>query len=180
MTPDKQAMRRQALQTLRGMTPQRREDASAKLRRMLAEHLGDAPPLCIAVYAPLPHEVDLLPLLTELPQHSYAFPVAGPQRCLQFRTVRCPAAELIPARFGLREPLPSCPIIPPEALDLVIIPGLAFTAGGERLGYGGGYYDTFLPLCPHAELLALAFSEQITDELPTEPHDIRVPLLFTA
>ena len=63
MTPDKQAIRQQALQTLRGMTPQRREEASAALRRRLAQHLEGRTPCTLGIYAPLPHEVDLLPLL---------------------------------------------------------------------------------------------------------------------
>lgn len=180
MTPDKQAMRQQALQTLRGMTPQRREEASAALRRRLAQHLEGRTPCTLGIYAPLPHEVDLLPLLREMPQHTYAFPVAGPQRRMCFRAVRCPEEELQPARFGLREPLPTCPALPPASLDLIVIPGLAFTADGARLGYGGGYYDSFLPLCPQAERLSLAFAEQMLPYIPTEPHDLPVPLIFTA
>lgn len=180
MMPDKSTLRRQALLTLRGILSHRRETASAALRQRLAQYLEGRPPCTLGIYAPLPHEVDLLPLLREMPQHTYAFPVAGAQRSMCFRAVRCPQEELQPARFGLREPLPTCPLVPPEALDLIVIPGLAFTASGARLGYGGGYYDTFLPLCPQAERLALAFAEQMLPHIPTEPHDLPVPLIFTA
>ena len=48
------------------------------------------------------------------------------------------------------------------------------------MGYGGGYYDRFIPRCTRARVLALAFEEQIYDVLPTEEHDLRIPLIITA
>ena len=58
-------------------------------------------------------------------------------------------------------------------IDLAIIPGMAFTLSGDRLGRGKGYYDRLLPKlsCP---LIGLAFPFQIVDAIPCEPHDIRM------
>lgn len=60
-----------------------------------------------------------------------------------------------------------------ESIDLAIIPGMAFTVAGDRLGRGKGYYDRLLPhlSCP---LWGLAFDFQIVEEIPVEPHDIRM------
>ena len=58
-------------------------------------------------------------------------------------------------------------------IDLAIIPGIAFTRQGERLGRGKGFYDRLLPML-HCPLIGLAFPFQIIDSIPCEPHDIRM------
>ncbi|KOX67535.1 5-formyltetrahydrofolate cyclo-ligase [Melipona quadrifasciata] len=69
-------------------------------------------------------------------------------------------------------------------LDLIILPGVAFTANGKRLGHGMGYYDKFLDLCiktqqkrPH--LIAVAFNEQLWQEIPTSENDVILDLVLT-
>lgn len=64
------------------------------------------------------------------------------------------------------------------SIDLAIIPGMAFTPQGDRLGRGRGYYDRLLPRlsCP---LVGLAFPFQILDTIPCEPHDIRMNQVIT-
>lgn len=69
-------------------------------------------------------------------------------------------------------------------IDLVIIPGAGFDLKGNRLGYGGGYYDKLLslatnPQSPTPLLVALAFEEQIIEEIPSEPHDIKMDMIIT-
>lgn len=58
-------------------------------------------------------------------------------------------------------------------IDLAIIPGMAFTPQGDRLGRGKGYYDRLLPqlTCP---LIGLAFPFQMVDSIPTEDHDVKM------
>ncbi len=64
--------------------------------------------------------------------------------------------------------------------QLVVMPGAAFDLSGNRLGYGGGYYDKLLPhLRRKIPLIALAYEEQLADSLPLEPHDIRVNVIVT-
>jgi 5-formyltetrahydrofolate cyclo-ligase len=68
----------------------------------------------------------------------------------------------------------------PRLLDVVVVPGLAFTADGRRLGQGGGHYDRFLPrLQPACRTVGAAFAEQLVADLPTEPHDVRLDLVVT-
>ncbi len=59
-------------------------------------------------------------------------------------------------------------------IDFCIIPGSAFDNSLCRLGYGGGYYDTFLANYPNAEKLAVCFKEQFVESLPTESHDVKM------
>jgi 5-formyltetrahydrofolate cyclo-ligase len=59
--------------------------------------------------------------------------------------------------------------------DVVVVPGLAFTADGERLGQGGGWYDRFLPgVRDDCTTIGVCFEPQLVDVLPVEPHDVRL------
>ena len=64
--------------------------------------------------------------------------------------------------------------------DLIVVPGVGFTKRGERLGYGGGFYDRYLlKLKATAHLVALVPEFLLFDALPTEAHDLRIPTLIT-
>lgn len=70
--------------------------------------------------------------------------------------------------------------IDPTWPDVVLVPGLAFTASGERLGQGGGWYDRFLlGVRPDCTTIGVCFREQLVAELPVEPHDIRLDVVVT-
>ena len=74
--------------------------------------------------------------------------------------------------MGIREPI-DADVVEPKNVSAWIIPGLAFTRGGKRLGYGGGWYDRFLASAPKGAIkIGVAYSFQIVDDLPAEPHDI--------
>ena len=74
-------------------------------------------------------------------------------------------------RWDIREPVG--PAIDPATIDLVVVPGVAFTLDGRRLGHGKAFYDRFLPRTP-AITVGACFSEQVVDDLPTEAHDVRL------
>jgi 5-formyltetrahydrofolate cyclo-ligase len=68
----------------------------------------------------------------------------------------------------------------PATLDAVIVPGLAFTTDGRRLGQGGGHFDRFLPRLPEACVtIGVCFHEQLVAELPIAVHDARVDLVVS-
>ncbi len=66
----------------------------------------------------------------------------------------------------------------PGAVDLALIPGLAFDRRGTRIGYGGGYYDVLLQHLG-GSTVALAYAFQVVEMLPEEPHDVRVDAVVT-
>ncbi len=69
-------------------------------------------------------------------------------------------------------PAPQGEEVDPATIDLVLVPGLAFTPEGGRLGQGGGHYDRFLPTVrPDCATVGVCFAEQLVDHLPGEPHD---------
>lgn len=87
--------------------------------------------------------------------------------------------ELKPGFFGIMEPEQNIGINPQE-IDLVVVPGVAFDKHCARIGYGGGYYDHFLPkLKPEAKKVAVAFDIQVLDEIDPEPHDVKMDLVIT-
>ena len=86
---------------------------------------------------------------------------------------------LIKNSYGVLEPEEASELITPNDGDLVIVPSVALSLDGSRLGYGGGYYDRFLSNYPHVTRLAPAFSEQINEKIPTLDHDIKMNIVCT-
>lgn len=73
------------------------------------------------------------------------------------------------------------PIVPAEALDMVVVPLVAFDRTGARLGYGGGCYDRYLPtVAPECLIVGIAFDEQRVDHVPTDAHDLPLPNIVSA
>ncbi len=86
--------------------------------------------------------------------------------------------EMTSGAFGI--PQPSGPPQDPATLDLVLVPGLAFTTDGRRLGQGGGYYDRFLTrIRPDCITAGIAFAEQLVGDVPTEPYDQTLTMIVT-
>ena len=89
------------------------------------------------------------------------------------------AAPRATSRFGISEP--TGPALPVDAVEFVIVPGLAFTAAGDRLGYGAGFYDRFLPTLPAGvPFVGVCFAEQLVDTMPIDAHDVRVQRVISA
>lgn len=73
------------------------------------------------------------------------------------------------------------PIMPAEALDMIVVPLVAFDRAGARLGYGGGCYDRYLPtLRPDCQVIGIAFDEQCIDHVPIDAHDLPLPRIISA
>ncbi|MBR4696313.1 MAG: 5-formyltetrahydrofolate cyclo-ligase [Selenomonadaceae bacterium] len=71
-------------------------------------------------------------------------------------------------------------VIDPSSIGCVVVPGVAFSSSGARLGLGGGYYDRFLSeKAPYAYRVVLAFECQIVEDIPLEPHDIPIDFIIT-
>ena len=87
--------------------------------------------------------------------------------------------DLEPGKYGILEPKEGCEKISPKAIHLALIPCLSCSMKGERLGYGGGYYDRYLETHPGHKTIALAYEFQILHELPAEPYDKSVDMIVT-
>ena len=81
--------------------------------------------------------------------------------------------------MGIPEPVADGPV-GDDPTALVLMPGLAFTKKGDRMGYGGGYYDKFLQAEPDHPTVALCYDFQMMESLPVQDHDIPVDLVLWA
>ncbi len=87
-------------------------------------------------------------------------------------------SDLVPGPFGLLEPNPRNEEVHGNALEVIVVPGLAFDVKGYRLGYGGGFYDRVLK-ATRALKVGVCYSFQLVESLPVEPHDVPVDIIIT-
>ena len=92
---------------------------------------------------------------------------------LRLRRYTGPDCMVEGPQFGISEPTG------PEwtdlaAVDLIVVPGVAFDRQGNRMGRGRGFYDRLLKSTPNAVKCGVAFDFQLLDEIPTEPHDVKM------
>jgi 5-formyltetrahydrofolate cyclo-ligase len=101
-------------------------------------------------------------------------------RMLVLHAISDPDREIEPGYRQIPEPRLQCPVIAPDTVDWVLVPGVAFDTAGRRLGYGGGYYDRLLPLlAPRATRVAAIFDVQLVSRVPAAPHDLAVDTIVT-
>lgn len=82
--------------------------------------------------------------------------------------------------MGIMEPdRENSRLIAPEDIELVICPLVAFDDKRQRLGYGGGYYDRYLPQCKNALVAGIAFETQRLERVPTDEHDLNMDIIVT-
>ena len=127
---------------------------------------------------PLPGEIDTRPLLRAL-HHAgctVLLPVT-PRRgqALRFR-IWGPGSAMIEERFGTRCPGPDAPEAVPS---LLFVPLLAWDRAGNRLGYGGGYYDRTLAGLPGAVAVGIGYAAQEVDAVPAGEYDIPLSAVAT-
>ena len=88
-------------------------------------------------------------------------------------------SQVAKSEMGIPEPTADEPVAD-DPTALVLMPGVAFTEKGDRMGYGGGYYDRFLVAEPNHPTVALCYEFQMVENLPTEEFDIPVDLVLWA
>lgn len=129
----------------------------------------------IAIYMPLGNEADigLIGKKAFSDGKRVCVPVTE-KKDIYFSEI-LPNDEFILGRFGIKEPKTKrCT----NAADTVLVPGLAFSAGGTRLGWGGGWYDRLLAKS-NAVKVGIGYDFQISDESKAESHDIKMDFIFT-
>ena len=86
--------------------------------------------------------------------------------------------ELQAGTWGILEPAPEAPLLRPEEIDLGLIPCVSGNEAGQRLGYGGGFYDAYLAKAPFLRVL-LCRKAMMTAPIPMEPHDAAMDVVVS-
>jgi len=137
----------------------------------------------VMLYVPIPGELDVTPLAEDLWRRSavVCVPIANwdERTMMPGRVEGFGDEDLAPGRRGVREPRQRR-LIEPAALDLIVVPGVAFDGAGGRLGRGAGFYDRFLAALPvRVWRIGVAFDVQIVDRVPMEEHDARLDVVVS-
>ena len=171
-------------------------DICARLVELLGR-LDAAAPRTVAVYAAMGSEADPAAFAAAAAVRGWrvAYPcmlsasdaaTCGQRMCmLAVATDDASAAPFIahPTRAFATTDIDSSrfPIVPAKALDMIIVPLVAFDRTGARLGYGGGCYDRYLPtVAPECQIVGIAFDEQHVDHVPTDAHDLPLSHIVSA
>ena len=197
---DKAELRRALIARRDALDLDLRAAKSAVICARLVELLGRldaAAPHTVAVYAAMGSEAD--PAAFAVAAAARGWRVAYPcmlsaidaAACGQRMCMRAVAADdasaapfiAHPARAFAATDIDSdrFPIVPAEALDMTVVPLVAFDQTGTRLGYGGGCYDRYLPtLSATCQIIGISFDEQRVDHIPTDAHDLPLPNIISA
>lgn len=197
---DKAELRRAVIARRDALDLDVRAAKSAVICARLVERLGrsdPAAPHTVAVYAAMGSEVDPAAFAAAVAKRGrrVAYPcmlsATDAAACGQRMCMRAVAAGDADAATFIAHPTRAFaatdidssrfPIVPAEALDMIVVPLVAFDRAGARLGYGGGCYDRYLPtLRPDCHIIGIAFEEQRVDHVPADVHDLPLPNIISA
>ena len=172
--PDAQGLRAR----MRAMRRALSQEEQLAATRAVCDHLRSTPAFVrartVMAYVAARGELSLEPLLQELlcSGRILCLPRCGEAGRMSARRVTA-LSQLVPGTYGLLEPGGDCPEIAPEAIDVVLVPGTAFDAGGGRIGQGGGYYDRFLP-GTRAYRIGVCHDFALLGSVPVQAHDQRM------
>ena len=178
---EKKALRSKIIAARRKLTDNYRQRASNRMMTVFCALPDFKEPRKVLCYASMADEVQIRPLMEKW--LSLGVTVAlphitgkGQMEAVSFTDFD----SLVEGEYGILTPdLEKGEIIPPDELDLIIVPGIAFDTRGERLGKGGGFYDAYLARATKAKRIALAFSCQLVAKIPMEAHDVLVHKIIT-
>lgn len=176
----KQTMRAEVAARLKNLSPTYCREADAAICRCVTQSQPYRQARTVFCYVGTEREIDTMPLLRAILRDgkALAVPLCLPERGRMEARRITGLGDLVSGRFGILAPKLDCPKIAPEELELAIVPCCTGSAAGRRLGYGGGYYDRYLPQtqCP-AMLLCRHQLER--NDIPVESHDVQLDYFVT-
>ena len=179
----KSALRREVLAARDALAPETRAAAGAQITRQLLALDAWNSARCVLAYLNFGSEFETTALLENARAAGKAIclpRVDRGERTLAIHRVDDINNDVQAGVWGIREPRPGCPSVALEAIDFVLVPGVAFTPRCERLGYGGGFYDALIArFAQRPPLVAAAFGVQMRARIPLSGRDRNVDLVIT-
>jgi 5-formyltetrahydrofolate cyclo-ligase len=180
----KAALRKQVLARRDALSPEIRVELSARITARLLELDSFRAAKCVLAYMSIGSEFDTRALVGHVLAQGKTLllpRVVRGSRTLALHAVKDLAQDLQAGVWGIAEPNSKCQeISQPFDFEWVLVPGLAFTPMGDRLGYGAGYYDRLIASCTHKPaLIAAAFALQVVDAVPCTASDQDVDCVVT-
>ena len=178
---DKGQLRKLALSNRDNTDEAYRKASGEQIAESLLAHPGIKAAKVLMCYRSFRSEVPTEKLIAELEAmgKTLCFPVCGKNGIMQAWHPLNEAAWKN-GMMGIAEPdTENSRLIEPEDMDLVICPMVAFDSDKGRMGYGGGYYDRYIPRCKNAACIGIAFEGQKMDAVPTDPHDRKMDMIIT-
>ena len=168
----KAELRKQVLQEMKAISQEQKQAMDQALTDQFLKHPFYQEAKVIATYLSFPHEFQTQELIEQALKDGkkVLIPKTYPKGRMDF--VVYDPQQLVKTSFGLLEPQGDLEVVDASQIDLIHVPGLAFTTEGYRIGYGGGYYDRCLEHFP-SHTLSTIYPCQIQDFIP-EKHDIPV------
>ena len=157
---------------LAAMSDADKEQQSTAICHSLKAHIAVTGARVVALFSPLPDEPRIWPLVEDL---SKSMAVLLPRIEGDVMNFYCYSPESMSSgAFGILEPVGGEPVAPYE-IDVMVVPGVAFTLTGDRMGRGKGYYDKYMSLEEfRAVKIGVCYDVQLVDVLPTEIHDVKI------
>lgn len=181
MTDEKAALRAHCLALAKALPPAHNTAAGEAVWQILRADAAYAAAQTVFCYVGTPMEIDTMPLLRGILADGKALcaPFCHARGRMTAKRVE-QLADLTPDRFGILSPAAGAPDVPPAEIDLALVPCLAADKTGARLGYGGGYYDRYLPLLrASAATVCLCRTALLMQKIPVEAHDVRIARVLT-
>ena len=168
----KAELRKQVLQEMKAIPREQKQAMDQALTDQFLKHPFCQEAKVIATYLSFPHEFQTQELIEQALRDGkkVLIPKTYPKGRMDFVVYN--PQQLVKTSFGLLEPQGDLEVVDASQIDLIHVPGLAFTTEGYRIGYGGGYYDRYLKHFP-GHTLSTVYPCQIRDFIP-ENHDIPV------
>ncbi|MGI1658693.1 MAG: 5-formyltetrahydrofolate cyclo-ligase [Desulfitobacterium sp.] len=183
MAKEKSLLREKVLSLRAAMTREERAMYSEKIQGYVTRTPEFLEASTIMLFLNFRDEVET----TELAQQvldlgkRLVLPRCAPKSMLMLSQIEDLEKDIEPGMWGIREPKKEGLLcVDPEEIDCILVPGAAFDMQGNRLGYGGGYYDRFFErVREKTPKIALAFHCQIVDSIPVEIYDKKIDALIT-
>jgi len=175
----KKQLRKKVKEKIKALSPEYCQTADEQIFHKLTTLKAYKNAKTVFCYVGTKDEINTMPILINILKSGKRL---GVPKCVSLGVMEVyeidSLKKLVPGRYGIMEPDENCPVIPPEEIEFVCVPCLACSRDGKRLGYGGGFYDRYLPKL-NCEKAVLCRSALLEEDIPVDEFDVRIEIVVT-